>query len=70
MITKKGTNNCFICNHAIKWKIIRPDNMNMPLYTVTSAADGIEAEAIAVAKDEYEIIVTCPNCRTKNKFRE
>lgn len=69
-----GENHCFVCGQEIRWQahITKPGNTEKKV-------DGskVQAELFAVGKvnttegikTEYEVIVQCPHCKNKNKFK-
>lgn len=56
--------NVFFCNTSFNWQA----HLNAPL-GVPIIRTGQMAEIIAIGKEEYEIIVPCPRCKVKNKFK-
>lgn len=68
-----GNDNCFVCGYKINWvAIISEGNMNA--FSINDSE--IRGEAIAVGNVlssdgdvDYEILVNCPRCRNKNKYK-
>lgn len=68
----KATDKCFICGHEISWMAHVKEGPS-GAYGFGSEA---QAEIIATGKAmsnennvEYEVIVCCPRCRNKNKYK-
>lgn len=72
-MTVKGENSCFVCGHNIKWMAHTFEGGG---YEVVTFGTRREAELIAKGKIsttqgvkvQYDAIVTCPECKVKNKF--
>lgn len=72
----RGNHNCFVCNHNFNWMANISDG-KMPVLTLPDPDEETIGEAIAIKrilsttqepKTLYEIKVTCPHCRNKNRF--
>lgn len=63
-----GYNNCYICGKNISWEKLVVEPGVVGVYSI----DGQEAELTITARNgkevEYEAIVRCKSCGTRNKF--
>lgn len=63
-----GNHKCYFCNNYFKWQYVKADENRAFVYKIT----GSEAKLYAKGKNDnvvvYEVVATCPECRTINKF--
>lgn len=68
----RGKDHCYVCGNELNWK--KPEeqkNGGSAAGTLTDAE--IPADMAAIGKEEdgavrFEVVCTCPECRTSNKF--
>ena len=68
----RGKDHCYVCGNELNWRI--PEDSEKGGDTAASLTDSdIQADMTAIGKDEdgavrFEVVCTCPECRTSNKF--
>ena len=68
----RGKDYCYVCGNELNWR--KPGETEKNKAATGSLADsGIQADMTAIGKDEdgavrFEVVCTCPECRTSNKF--
>lgn len=68
----RGKDHCYVCGNELNWSI--PEHSEKSGAAVNSQADSdIQADMTAIGKEEdgtvrFEVLCTCPKCRTGNKF--
>ena len=65
-----GTDECYVCGKILNWEKTKDVKSGQ---VVVYNLPEISADAYAVGKNEdgtvlFEIICTCPKCKSKNKF--
>lgn len=64
----RGHHKCYFCNNNFEWQYTKSDANGTFVYQIT----GSEAKLYAKGKNDkavvYEVVATCPECRTINKF--
>ena len=68
----RGKDHCYVCGNELNWK--KPEDQKNGGPAAGALADAeIPADMAAIGKDEdgavrFEVVCTCPECRTSNKF--
>lgn len=67
-----GTDKCYYCKSLIKWHRVIGQVGDM--ICTSYGRNDIEAEVTLIGNEdnelEYEVVVTCPCCNMKNKFKK
>lgn len=68
----KGKDHCYVCGNELNWR--KPGDPGKGEIVTGSWTDSdILADMTAIGKEEdgavrFEVVCTCPECRTSNKF--
>ncbi len=68
----RGKDHCYVCGNELNWH--KPEDPESGRPASNSLSDSvIQADMAAIGKDEdgtvrFEVVCTCPKCRTGNKF--
>ena len=68
----RGKDHCYVCGNELNWR--KPEETEKTKAATGSLTDSdVQADMTAIGKDEdgavrFEVVCTCPECMTRNKF--
>ncbi len=68
----RGKDYCYVCGNELNWRTPEDPEKGRSAGSDLTASD-VQADMAAIGKDEdgavrFEVVCTCPKCRTSNKF--